>query len=193
MYELLISYINRYSGIVIDTEEERLVRAAFIPKTLRKRQYFLQQGDVCKHYCFIVKGAMRQYRVDEKGTEHFISLGIEQWWMGDRESIVMLTPSKYNIDAWENCELLTITQAEAVRLQDAVPAVRKMLQSMEERNSISNQTRLNDTISLSAQSRYTSFVKEHPEFLQRFPLHIIASHLGITKETLSRIRKNTIL
>lgn len=193
MYELLISYINKYSGIVIDTEEERLVREAFIPKTLRKHQYFLQQGDVCRHFCFIVKGAMRQYSVDEKGIEHFISLGIEQWWMGDRESIVMSTPSKYNIDAWENCELLTITQAEAVRLLDEIPAIRKMLQSMEERNSISNQNRLNDTISLSAHCRYTNFVKEHPEMLQRFPLRIIASHLGITKETLSRIRKNTVL
>ncbi len=179
--------------MVIDSEEELLIREAFIPKTLRKRQYFLQQGDVCQHYCFIVKGAMRQYRVDEKGIEHVISLGIEDWWMGDRESIVMLTPSKYNIDAWEDCELLTIIQAEVVRLHERIPAIRKMLQLMEERNSISNQNRLNDSISLSAHSKYTNFVKEHPEFLQRFPLHIIASHLGITKETLSRIRKNTIL
>lgn len=193
MHESLISYINKYSGIAIDLEEEQLIREAFKPKALQKHQYFLQEGDVCKYYCFIVKGAMRQYYVDEKGIEHVISLGIEQWWMGDRESIVTSTPTRYNIDAWENCKLLTITQAEFERLRNRIPAVRMTLQLMEERNSIANQSRLNDMISLSALSRYTNFVREHPEFLQRFPLHIIASHLGVTKETLSRIRKDRIL
>ena len=193
MHDSLISYINRYSGIPLNTQEEGLVRRAFSVKRLRKRQYFLQQGDVCKHFCFIVSGAMRQYSIDEKGIEHVIQLGIENWWMGDRESIVMLTPSKYNIDAWENCELLTISHVDTNCLVDQIPSVRKMLQIMEEKNSIANQKRLNSTISLAADSRYADFVREYPEFLQRFPLHIIASYLGITKETLSRVRKGTIL
>jgi CRP-like cAMP-binding protein len=193
MHDSLISYINRYSGIPLNTQEEELVRRVFSVKRLRKRQYFLQQGDVGKHFCFIVRGAMRQYSMDEKGIEHVIQLGIENWWMGDRESIVMQTPSKYNIDAWENCELLTISHTDTIDLLDQVPSVRRMLQVMEEKNSIANQKRLNSTISLAADSRYADFVKEYPEFLQRFPLHIIASYLGITKETLSRVRKSTIL
>ncbi|RPE05355.1 Crp/Fnr family transcriptional regulator [Chitinophaga lutea] len=193
MHDSLISYINRYAGSPLTSQEEELVRTTFTPKRLKKRQYLLQEGDVCKHFCFIVSGAMRQYSVDEKGIEHVIQLGIETWWMGDRESIVMHTPSKYNIDAWENCELLIISYADTIRLLDQVPSIRKMLQMMEERNSIANQKRLNSTISLAADSRYADFVREYPDFLQRFPLHIIASYLGITKETLSRVRKGTIL
>ena len=193
MHDSLISYVNRYSGMPLNKQEEDLVRKAFSAKRLKKRQYFLQQGDVCKHFCFIVSGAMRQYSIDEKGIEHVVQLGIENWWMGDRESIVVLTPSKYNIDAWENCELLTISHADTICLLDQIPSVRKMLQIMEERNSIANQTRLNSTISLAADSRYADFVREYPDFLQRFPLHTIASYLGITKETLSRVRRGTIL
>ncbi|MHA4740339.1 Crp/Fnr family transcriptional regulator [Dyadobacter sp. MSC1_007] len=174
----------------LNNQEEDLVRKIFSARRLRKRQYFLQQGDVCKHFCFIVSGAMRQYSVDKKGIEHVVQLGIENWWMGDRESIVMLTPSKYNIDAWENCELLTISHADTICLLDQIPSVRKMLQIMEEKNSIANQKRLNSTISLAADARYADFVREYPDFLQRFPLRIIASYLGITKETLSRVRKN---
>jgi hypothetical protein len=64
---------------------------------------------------------------------------------------------------------------------------------MEEKNSIANQKRLNSTISLAADARYADFVREYPNFLQRFPLHIVASYLGITKETLSRVRRGTIL
>lgn len=193
MHDSLISYVNRYSGVPLNAQEEDLVRRMFSFKRLKKRQYFLQQGEVCRHFCFIVSGAMRQYSTDEKGAEHVIQLGIETWWMGDRESIVTQMPSKYNIDAWENCELLTISHADTISLLDQIPSVRKMLQIMEEKNSIANQKRLNSTISLAADSRYAEFVKEYPNFMQRFPQHIIASYLGITKETLSRVRRGTVL
>ncbi|MGN7890005.1 Crp/Fnr family transcriptional regulator [Dyadobacter endophyticus] len=193
MHDSLISYINRYSGVPLNAQEEDLIRRMFFFKRLKKRQYFLQQGEVCGHFCFIVSGAMRQYSIDEKGAEHVIQLGIENWWMGDRESIVTLTPSKYNIDAWENCQLLTISHADTISLLDQIPSVRKMLQIMEEKNSIANQKRLNSTISLAADSRYAEFVKEYPNFMQRFPQHIIASYLGITKETLSRVRRGAVL
>jgi CRP-like cAMP-binding protein len=136
---------------------------------------------------------MRQYSVDERGVEHVIQLGIENWWMGDLESFVMLKPSSYNIDAWENCELLTITQADVFSLAQQIPAVSSMIRSMDEKNSISNQRRINSTISHSAENRYANFLREHPDLLQRFPLHVIASFLGIAKETLSRVRKNPLL
>lgn len=189
MHDSLISYINRYSGAPMDVQEENLVRRMLSFKRLKKRQYFLQQGEVCRNFCFIVSGAMRQYRTDEKGAEHVIQPGIETWWMGDRESIFTQTALKYNIDAWENCEQLIISHADTICLLDQEPSVRKMLQIMEEKNSIANQKRLNSTVSHAADSRYAEFVREYPNFMQRFPQHINASYLGITKETLSRVRR----
>ncbi|EJL65284.1 Crp/Fnr family transcriptional regulator [Flavobacterium sp. CF136] len=192
MHENLLAYINHYSKNPLSSEEEALVIATFQPKKLRKKQYFLQEGDVCKYASFVVKGAMRQYSVDDKGIEHIVHLFIENYWASDRESTIMLTPSKYNIDAWEDTELLIITRAEMLDLMEKIPALVEMIRLMDERNAIANQRRLSSTISNSAEKRYEEFVENHPQFIQRFPQHIIASYLGITKETLSRIRKQAL-
>lgn len=84
MHDKLIIYINQYATKPLTSEEIAVIEATFQPKKLRKKQYFLQEGDVCKYAGFIVKGAMRQYRVDEKGVEHIVQLFIENYWANDR-------------------------------------------------------------------------------------------------------------
>ncbi len=189
MHEALFTYINSYIKSPLGTAEMELVRKAFAPKKIRKKQYLLQEGEVCKYAAFIVKGAMRQYSIDDKGVEHIVGLFIENWWVGDRESFVMLTPSIYNIDAWEDTEALLITRADQLNLYHAVPALDELSLKLDERHGIATQKRLNDFVSLPAEKRLAHFVETHPDFVQRFPQHIIASYLGMTKETLSRIRK----
>ncbi|PAM95586.1 cyclic nucleotide-binding protein [Flavobacterium sp. IR1] len=189
MHDKLTAYIEQYSALKLTNQEKALIVATFRPKKLRKKQYFLQEGDVCKYAGFIVKGAMRQYSVDEKGAEHIVQLLIENYWANDRESSAMLTASKYNIEPCEDTELLILTRAEMLDLIEKIPAMAKMIYLMDERNSIANQRRVNSTISSTAEKRYEEFADNHPQFIQRFPQHTIASFLGITKETLSRIRK----
>jgi len=192
MHQKLLNYINSHSTLALTSVEEELIKAAFQYKKLRKKQYLLQEGDVCKHSAFVVKGAMRQYSVDEKGVEHVVHLFIENYWASDRESMLMLTPSVFNIDAWEDTEILIITRAEMLDLMSKIPVLVEMIRLMDERNAIANQRRLNSTISGTAERRYEEFSSNHPQFIQRFPQHVIASFLGITKETLSRIRKQSI-
>jgi CRP-like cAMP-binding protein len=188
MHESLIRYINSFAAVPLTENEIELIKEAFVPKRLRKRQYFLQEGEVCKYAAFIIKGAMRQYTVDEKGAEHIVRLSIENWWAVDRESFVMLTPSVYFIDAWENTDALLITKADMVNELNGIPAMVEMTRKLDENHSIAIQKRLNASISLSAEKRYADFTKQYPEFVERFPQHVIASYLGIAKETLSRIR-----
>jgi CRP-like cAMP-binding protein len=192
MHKNLLDYINRHTTSPLTKEEEALIVATFQPKKLRKKQYFLQEGNVCKYGGFIVKGAMRQYSVDDKGVEHIVQLYIENWWASDRESAIMLTPSKYNIEAWEDTELLIITRADMLDLVEKIPAIAQMTIIMDERSFIASQRRINSTISNTAEQRYKEFADNHPQFIQRFPQHHIASFLGITKETLSRIRKQSM-
>jgi|SRR6266496_3950668 len=192
MHESIITYINGYATTPLTDSEMELIKNTFIPKKIRKRQYFLQEGQVCKYFAFIVKGAMRQYSIDDKGAEHFVHLSIENWWAGDRESFVMLTPSVYNIDAWEDTEALLVTRADILNLLNPIPAVSEMIRKLDEKHSIANQRRLSASISLPAEKRYNDFATCYPEFLHRFPQHIIASYLGITAETLSRIRRQTM-
>ncbi len=192
MHANLIAYINKHNKLPLTKDEEALITAVFQPKKLRKKQYFLQEGDVCKLTAFVVKGALRQYSLDEKGGMHIVHLFIEDYWASDRESMTMLTPSVYHIDAWEDCELLTISRADMLDLMMKIPGLIEMLRIMDERNAIVNQRRLNSTISSSAEKRYEEFTTNFPQFTQRFPQHLIASYLGITKETLSRIRKQSL-
>src|ERR1700737_3996623 len=151
MHEYLIKYIDSFVSTPLTESEMELIKDAFLPK--RKKHYFLQEGEVCKYTAFIVKGAMRQYSVDDKGIEHIVHLFIENWWASDRESFIMLTPSVYNIDAWEDTEALLITRADLLKL-DQIPTITQMFKMMAERHSIANQRRLTVSISLTAEKRY---------------------------------------
>jgi len=188
MFDYLITYFNSYATTPLRESDIDLITNIFTPKKFRKRQYFLQEGEVCKYTAFIVKGAMRQYMVDDKGEEHIIQLFIENWWASDRESQITETPSKYFIDAWEDTETLVVNRKNALNLIDQIPSLLQWIRKMDENNAVATQKRLNAAISLSAEERYHELEKTYPEFLQRFPQHIIASYLGINRETLSRIR-----
>lgn len=192
MYEAFFDYLKKFSADLLSEDEEALLRQAFIPSKLRKRQYFLQAGNQCKHFAFIVKGSMRMYSVDDKGSEYIVRLGVEGWWMGDRESWAMVTPSVYNIDAWEDTEVLLINRENTLELMKTIPAFCEMIRQLDERNNIANQRRLTSSISGTADKRYTDFIACYPELLHRFPQHIIASYLGITKDTLSRVRRQLL-
>ena len=192
MYESLIKYINSFATTAMTQSEIESIENTFIPKKIRKRQYFLQEGEVCKYAAFIVKGAMRQYSIDDKGVEHIVSLSIENWWAVDRESFTMLTPSIYYIDAWEETDALLVTKANFFSHLSSIPAIGKMIRKLDDNHAFALQRRVNSSISHTAEKRYAELVKTYPEFLQRFPLHIIASYLGITKETLSRIRHQSM-
>jgi CRP-like cAMP-binding protein len=192
MYESLIKYFNSYIGKPLNGDEIELIQSLFIAKKFRKKQYFLQEGETCKYTAFIIKGAMRQYRVDDKGVEHIVKLYIENWWATDRESLMKQTPSEYFIDAWEDSESLLITKADMLDLVERIPAISEWIRTLDTNFAIASQRRLNAAITLSAEERYHDLEKTYPEFVQRFPQHIIASYLGINRETLSRIRGRSV-
>src|SRR2546421_3039119 len=123
MHESLIKYINSFTTIPLTDSEIALIKKVFLPKKLKKKEFFLHEGEVCKYSAFIVKGAMRQYSVDDKGVEHIVRLLIENWWAVDRESFVMLTPSVYNIDAWEDTDVLLVTKSDSLDLLDKIPVL----------------------------------------------------------------------
>ena len=187
MYDFLITYIKNHSTTPITDTEIEAIQAAFVPKKIRKRQYFLQEGQVCKNVAFIVKGAMREYYVDDKGVEHITRLLIENCWAVDRESYVMRNPSVYNIDAWEDCDVLLLARDHHLSLLNSIPHYNEAMRRANDTLAIAMQKRV-ASFSLSAEERYAELIRTQPEILLRFPQHIIASYLGVAKETLSRIR-----
>jgi CRP-like cAMP-binding protein len=185
----LFNYINNYATNLITEDDFKIIESYFVPKKIKKRQCLLEQGAICKQFAFIIKGAMRKYHTDQKGVEHIVNLYIENWWAGDRESFSFSTPSAYSVDAWEDCEVLLVTRESVAKLTSDFPAFNEMLLKLDERNNISTHRRITSAISGTAEQRYDDFVDCHPYFVNRFPQHIIASYLGISKDTLSRVRK----
>lgn len=190
-FEALFDYIQEISGKLLSEDDKHLLIAHFKPKKLRKRQYFLQEGDVCKYIGFIVKGSAKTFTVDEKGHENILKLSVENWWLTDFESFYLLTPSRFNIEALEDLEILQSTNAEIEEYLKHIPAFSAMSNVISQNNTIAAQRRM-QAISYSAEERYEELVRNYPHFLHRFPQNMIASYLGLSSETLSRIKKNSL-
>ena len=186
MFELLLQNIKEH--VVITDEEFNFCKTLFIPKKLRKRQYLLQVGDVCKYISFVEKGMLRTYSVDDKGNEPILQFSFEGWWVADLYSFLTNEPSNYNIEALEGCELLLVTKTSWDTMLDKIPALERYFRILIQNSLIATQRRLMGSISETAQEKYTKLIDNFPGCLHRVPQHMIASYLGITPETLSRIR-----
>lgn len=192
MFDVLRNYIDKVICSNISDEEFGHIKDAFTTKTVKKRQFILHEGSVCKYMSFIIKGAMRQYCIDEKGNEHIVGLGIEEWWVSDRGSFVNLTPSKYNIDAVEDTELLITTLEKINILKDRCTAFLRMAHILDQNSFVASQKRIEASISFTAEEKFMFLMETNPAFIQRFPQNMLASYLGITPETLSRVRKSLL-
>jgi CRP-like cAMP-binding protein len=186
MYEFLYKKITETISITYD--EFEFCKTLFLPKKLRKKQYLLQDGDVSKYAAFVSKGLLRSYTVDEKGNEHILQFAFEGWWMSDLYSFLTGKPSLFNVEALEACELLLITEPSWNLLLNRIPAFERYFRILIQNNLIATQKRLMGTLSESAEEKYVNLINNFPGCLQRVPQHMIASYLGITPETLSRIR-----
>ena len=186
MFEKFAVYLKEKASLTDEQLEE--VRAVTINKRLRKRQYLLQEGDVCHHNCFIAKGCLRLYRVGEDGVEHILRFAVENWWISDQESYNNGIPSKNNIDALEDSELLLIEKNDFNRIVSSFPNFRTFKDALKARSYDVSQNRIMSNISDTAEEKYINFIASYPDIFNRVPLHMIASFLGVSRETLSRIR-----
>ena len=186
MWEPLIKNLNKYLSLT--AEESDIVISLFTAKKLRRHQYLLQEGEVARYETFITRGLTRTYEVDEKGQEHVVQFGLEDWWVGDLYSFLTGTPSKYNIDCLEDTHVLQITKPHLELLYERVPKLERHFRLLLQNAFIAVTERVASTLTQSALERYDAFIAHYPQIEQRVPNRQIASYLGITPQSLSRIR-----
>jgi len=186
----LIDYFNNL--LPLDKDEASAVEDFFKERKVKRRQFILQEGDVSRHNTFIVEGCFKMYFVDEKGKEHNLQFGIENWWIGDISSFYTGEPSKLYVQALENSTILQIKKEDQQNLFVDYPKFNRIFRVLAENAMVSIQRRVLQDISSTAEERYLDFVKRYPQFFNRISNVQIASYLGVTPEFLSAIRKNLV-
>ena len=183
----LIDYFENY--LPLHEEEKSVVEEYFKERRIKRRQFILQAGDICRHNTFVVEGCFRMYMVDEKGKEHNLQFAIENWWIGDIGSFHSEIPSRLNIEAIENAVILQCKKEDQLRLFSDHPKFNRIFRVLAENAMVGLQNRILQTISSTAEERYLDFVERYPHFFNRISNVQIASYLGVTPEFLSAIRK----
>ncbi len=191
MYEQLAKSIR--DKVALTTEEFELCKTFFIPKKIRKRQPLLLEGDVCTYNAFIEKGILRSYTTDEKGHQHIVQFGFEGWWITDLASYLLGANSTYTIEAIEDSELLLLTAAAREELMNILPAFERYQRLLLQNAYIALQSRVNAALTATAEEKYIKLSISYPDIIARVPQHMVASYLGLTPETLSRVRKQITL
>jgi CRP-like cAMP-binding protein len=190
MSSLLISHLQKH--VTLTTEEADIIAQYFKPKKYRKHQYILQEGEVCRYETFIISGCARTYEIDDKGQEHILQFGLEGWWIGNMYSFLSGTPSEVNVDCLEDTEVLRITKPELELLYDKIPKIDRYFRILVQNAYMAAMNRISSNLSMPALDRYREFIQKYPHIEQRVPNHQIASYLGITPQSLSRIRSQNV-
>jgi CRP-like cAMP-binding protein len=187
MYEGLRQYLQ--SKVEIPDDVLRQLEPLCISDQVQKGGIVLKIDEVCKHNFFVSKGCLRSYVFDKKGREHILQFAPDDWWISERISLLSGDPSTFFIDAIEDTSYVRVPEEFLTQLSLMVPAAKTFLDRLRLNNFRSIRKRLISLLSDTGEDRYLSFVHTYPALALRLPQKMIASYLGITPESLSRIRK----
>ena len=187
MSKLFFKKLNE--KISLTPQEEEIIKGLVCFKKIRKKQYLLQAGEACKLLTFVEEGALRAYSVDDKGQEHIIRFALEGQTISDLHSFMNCEPSPYHIEALEDTQIIGITKSAWAEIQKLVPKYEMYIRLELTAAYSAMQQRITTLISFSPEEAYNYFISLYPTIAQRVPQHMIASYLGLTPETLSRVRK----
>ena len=174
-------------------EELLELTAAFTPRTIAKRELFVQPGLVAEHRLYVVQGAFRAYVVDPAGNEHTLHFAIDDWWITDLTSYRYQVPATMYVVALEDSTVLQFDFATEQRLMERNRQYETLFRLQAERVAAYYQRRLTAGQTRTAEERYADFVATYPAVVQRLPQYVIASYLGMSKEFLSRLRQRARL
>ncbi len=187
MSALFDHYMKLHCPALSDEDIRQITQVATI-RTIRKKQLLLQPGEMCRYKMFVLSGLLRTYRVSPDGVEHTLQFSPEQNWLTDGESYTNQVPSVHYIDALEETQLLLWSRDSFNALFQHIPALKAFSEQLIANNLFISRNRLYKTISATPAIKYEEFIETHPGILLRVPLRMVASYLGVSLKTLTRIR-----
>lgn len=183
LYDFLSGHTHLSSDQVTQLVEHLPVRK------FRKKERILSEGEICRESIFVQKGLLRSYSIDQQGKEHIIQFAPENWLISDRSSIYFNEGAMFFIDAIEDTEGIMLPHHFFREAVEKYPSLAEFNEQLLQKHIRSLQFRINQLLGATAEERYLSFIELYPDLLLRVPQWMIASYLGITPESLSRVRK----
>jgi len=178
----------------ITQEEIESLISSFKPKQFSKNELIIQQGKICDFVYFVNKGIVRFFYYKDDGTEITECFHFPNSFMSAYSSFLSGEPTFENAETLEETELLVIHRSDLISLYNKYPNFEKLVRVITEKMYIELEKRIMSIHCQSAEERYLNLLKsDNPEILKKIPLKYIASYLGVSPETLSRIRKKIAL
>ncbi|HLP21477.1 MAG TPA: Crp/Fnr family transcriptional regulator [Chitinophagales bacterium] len=174
--------------LTLNQKEWDAFTGIFVFRSVPKKFNLVRVGDVSREAYFINKGAARLY-FEKEGEEISANFMFENSFIASLESFLLQTPSRQAIDTLEGCELLVLSKQRLDELIQTYPKFHIFSKAIAEMAFIMLQRRASSFILDSPEERYMNMLQQRPEILERVPQHMIASYLGVTPVSLSRIRK----
>lgn len=186
-FDVLQAYL--LARATFSAEQLAFMRTVFVPRRLAAGEFLQRAGEVAGHGAFVARGCLRSFIIDARGKEHVVQFAPEQWWLADAISLNTGTPSQYFFAAIEDSDLLLIDAAGHRQIVDRVPGYTEAMRAGLQKHAAAKDQRIVKALSASAKERYLDFMRTFPTIAQRVPQWMLASYLGVSPETVSRIRK----
>jgi CRP-like cAMP-binding protein len=189
-FDVLLTNISRY--IQLNDREKEILFGYLKPKSIKRKEFILNEGEVCRYSTFVLSGCLRGYTVDKNGVEHVLSFAPTDWWMADMYSLISQKPGHLNIDALEDTEAVQLSKVNQEKLYAEIPKFERFFRILTENSLVANQQRIVDNMSLTAEERYSIFCRRYPTLIDHLPQKQIASYIGVTPEFFSRMRSEML-
>ena len=186
-YQNFRNHLSIILGVPIDSLE--ICSTFYEIKKVKKNEIILREGEISDSTFFVEKGLLRMYSIDKAGKEHVIQFAPENWIISDTTSQLLNEKSRFYIEAIEDSTVIVTREGFFENLSKVYPDVAEKNQRLMFNHIKNLQSRVNALISTTAEERYLDFLKRYPNLMLRAPQWMVASYLGITPESLSRVRK----
>lgn len=190
-YASIINNINRH--VSLTSKEEEQIIAIIKSSRVKKKQYIIQPGFICRNRTYIVEGAFRVFYLDEEGKEHTVSIGVEDWFVTDFYSYINQVPALNFAEALEDSYIFQMRYEDIEALCKEIHSLSEYFRLTTEKAFAFSRRRVISNISMTAEQRYDEYVKKYPHIVNRVPQYVLASYLGMSPEFLSKIRKRKSL
>lgn len=183
---LILSNVSKWINLTV--EEQQHFMSLLKPIAVKRKDWILKSGEVCKYSYFVTNGCLRGYTIDTNGFEHVLNFAPKNWWMADMYSLLSQKPGTIYIQALEATNILALSKDAQEKLYREVPAFERFFRIITENSLVSFQQRLLDNLSLPAEERYQNFCKRYAGLTDSLPAKQVASYIGVTPEFLSKMK-----